>query len=313
VNLLEFGLLSLLWLEAADQYELRGRILPECSASVSLYGATTPFSDSTLSDSRGRFHFRKLLPGAYTVAVFVPGRGEARQTIEVGPSLANPKGRVEITLELPDAKFERRDTLRRGATVSARELAVPERAVQEYQEAQKRLARRDVSGAVEHLESAVALAPRYAVAWNNLGTIAYQTRQYPKAEEYFRKALEADPDAFEPLVNLGGVLVTAAKTDEALKYNLYAVLKRPDDALANSQLGMSYFLLDRLDQALKYLTIARQIDPAHFSHPQLVLAEIHRRRGDRAAAAAELEDFLRRHPDSPDMAKIKAELVALRR
>jgi Tfp pilus assembly protein PilF len=70
--------------------------------------------------------------------------------------------------------------------------------------------------------------------------------------------------------------------------------------LANSQLGLSYFQAGDDERALKHLEIARRIDPAHFSHPQLVMAQIHVRRGDRRAASADLEDFLKYHPDWPD-------------
>jgi tetratricopeptide (TPR) repeat protein len=293
-------------------YELAGQIVPEVRASVTLFGATTPFSASTLADSRGRFQFRDLVPGPYTVAVFLPGRGEARQTIEVGPSLADSRGRVAVTLDLRDPKLVSDEALRRRNMVSARELAIPDRAQREYSDAQKKLSRRDVAGAIAHLEKAVELAPGFSAAWNNLGTIAYQSRDYARAEKYFRESLEQDPEAFEPLVNLGGALLSLQKLDEALKYNLYAVLSRPNDALANSQLGMNYFFLGDLDRGLKYLTAAKRLDPTHFSHPQLMLAEIHLRRNDPAAAAEELEDFLRRHPDWPAAGKIKEAIGRLR-
>jgi len=191
-------------------------------------------------------------------------------------------------------------------------LAIPDQARREYEEAEKKLAKRDVEGAVAHLERAVELAPRFAPAWNNLGTIAYQSRAFPRAETCFRKSLEADPDFYQPLVNLGGVLINLAKFDEALRYNLYAALTRPNDALANSQLGMNYFFLDKPDLARKYLTAAKRLDPAHFSHPQLILAEIDLRQKDRAAAVGELEEFLQYHPDSPEAGKIKENIAKLR-
>src|SRR6266496_1167967 len=101
--------------------------------------------------------------------------------------------------------------------------------------------KRDVAAAEKHLEHAVELAPQFAQAWNNLGTIAYQTRRFPLAGQRFREALRQDPAAYEPLVNLGGVLVTLHKLDEALEVNVHATLVRPHDALAHSQLGMAYF------------------------------------------------------------------------
>jgi len=299
-------------LAGETKYELAGRIVPEGPAAVSLFGAVTPFSAATLADARGRFRFRDLLAGAYTLSVFLPSRGETRRTIEVGPSLADAKGRVAITLEISPAQLEGEDSPRRRAVVSTRELSIPDRARKEYNEAQRKLSRHDVTAAIAHLERAVEIAPQFSAAWNNLGTIAYQSRRYPDAEGYFRKSLEQDQSAFEPLVNLGGVLLTLSKLDEALQFNLYAVLTRPNDALANSQLGMTYFAVNNLDLAQKYLEIAQRLDPAHFSHPQMTLAEIHLRRNQPAQAADELEDFLRCHPDWPQAASIRQAVAKLR-
>jgi tetratricopeptide (TPR) repeat protein len=294
------------------KYELSGRIVPECEAAVSLYGSTTPFAASTQADWRGRFRFRGLPAGTYTVAVFVPARGETRRTIEVGPGVAQARGRVEIRIEITEAGIEKEDSPKRRALVSTRELSIPDRARKEYQEAQKCLSRRDVEGAVAHLQRAVELAPQFSSAWNHLGTIAYQSRRFADAEGYFRRALEQDRSAFEPLVNLGGVLLTLGKLDEALEYNLSAVLSRPNDALANSQLGMTYFAVENLALAEKYLEIAKGLDPTHFSHPQLTLAVIHARRHEDARAADELEDFLRRHPDSPRGAELRDTIARMR-
>jgi tetratricopeptide (TPR) repeat protein len=300
------------FLAAASTYEVAGHVFPETHAAVSLHGATTPFSTSTEADDAGRFTFKKLDPGTYTLCIFVPSRGEACQTIEVGPASADGHSRVNLTIHLKDSDFVT-DPLRRRHAVSARQLAVPGKALSAYQDAQKDLERRDTAAAVKHLEQAVEIAPGFSAAWNNLGTIAYQTRRFQRAEECFRQSLAQDPASFEPLVNLGGVLVMVHKLDEALDYNVRAVLTRPNDALANSQLGMVYYELGQFDQAVKYLERARQIDPAHFSHPQLFLAEIHLRRGEKREAADMMEDFLSHHPDYPQAAKVRENIEAWRK
>jgi len=292
-------------------FELSGQFLPAGRASVSLFGTRNPFTAATVSDAVGRFSFKNLRPDDYTVAVFIPGRGEARRTVEVGPAAAGSHRRVSLTLDLKDSDFELAAPVPQYS-VSTRQLAIPKAALREYQEAQKDLERRHPDAAVKRLENAVAMAPQFSMAWNDLGTIAYQTRKFGRAEECFRQALEQDPGAFEPLVNLGGVLVALHKLDEAADYNLRAVLARPNDALANSQLGQTYFWLGRMDLAQKYLERARQIDPAHFSHPQLLLAEIHLRRGERREAAAVLEEFLKYHPDWPAAARMRQTIAELR-
>jgi Tfp pilus assembly protein PilF len=290
------------------KFEVAGHVMPETQASVTLFGAIAPFTAAMLTDSHGAFRFTRLEPGQYTVAAFAPGYGEKRLTIDVGPSSTNRDGRFELTLRLDEGTD--RTTL--GGKISVAQLAVPERARKYYLDAQKRLEKHDADGAIARLKKAVDRAPRFAEAWNNLGTIAYQTQKYKDAEQYFRTALAADPAAFEPLVNLGGVLLTLTRFDEAYPYNLHAVLSRPRDALANSQLGMNYFELGKLDLAEKYLLEACRLDPGHFSHPQLLLSEIYLRRHDYARTAAQLEDFLRYHPDWPSAAKVRDAIAKLR-
>ena len=299
------------WGAEPQSYEVTGRFTPAERAAVSLFDTSSPFNTRTLAID-GRFSFQKIQAGSYTIAVFMPSRGEARQTIEVGPSTADSQHRVVLALNFRDSDFVVEDAMRRRHSVPANQLKVPEKAAREYEEAQKDLARRDVDSAVKRLEHAVEIAPEFSAAWNNLGTIAYQTQKFERAEECFRKSLQADPTAYEPLVNLGGVLVTLKKLDEAWRYNVMAVLARPNDALANCQLGMVYFGTGKLDLAEKHFAEAVKLDPGHFSLPQLFLAEIHLRRGDRGAAADDLENFLRYHPDWPQAAKMRETIAGLR-
>ncbi len=277
-------------------YELRGRIEPPTRAALSIYGANTPFSDTAESGDDGRFRFRNLVAGAYTLSIVVPGRGEARVTVEIDPGAADSARRVEVVLNLKDSDFTMADAARQRNAVSAAQLAIPAQAWREYEAARRELARRDAAAAQAHLEKAVSLAPPFEAAWNTLGTIFYQRRDYERAEQCFRKALRHDPKAYEALVNLGGVLINLHRLAEAADYNERAVSRRPNDALANAQLGMTYFELGHLEPAEKYLTRAVEIDPAHFSHPQLMLAEIHVRREEPRRAADDLESFLAYHP-----------------
>ncbi len=311
-RLLVTALLAACAFGADPLYEVDGRVSPAGRAVVFMFGATTPFQARTEADESGRFHFRNLRAGTYTIAVNITNRGEARQTAEIGAGTADTRRRVALNLQFKDSDFVFQDTVRKQHAVTAKQLTIPDKAMREYQDALKDLERQDVESAVKRLEHAVEIAPQFADAWNNLGTIAYQTQQYDRAEQCFRSALQAAPEAYEPLVNLGGVLINTNKYDEALKYNEFAVLARPNDALANSQLGLTYFVTGNFDLAVKYLEIARKIDPSHFSHPQLVLAEIHLRRGDNAEAADVLEDFLAHHPDYPTADKIRENIARLR-
>lgn len=280
-------------------FELRGKlILPyqvgrqTSPAVVFLQAASRPFSTSTLVNLDGSFKFKKLLPMVYRITIAVPEGGEMERTIEIGQSFADKGGRIERTFEFDPDYYASQ-----SATVQASQLTIPEEAWKEYQKALKRLEKRDSQGASKHLNRAVKLAPGFAIAWNRLGTLAYMNQHFAEAEGFFRKSLECDPRSYSPLVNLGAALLAQGRLSEALEVNRRAVQARPNDPLAQSQLGQCYFIVGEMEKAEKRLLQAKTLDPAHFSYPQLVLAEIYRRRGDNTAVVRELEEFLVQHPD----------------
>ena len=277
--------------------DLQGKITGATSLRslrVNLFGVEIPYVESAEVNRGGEFRFRSLVPGNYTVAVVRNGLGEVRRTVVISASVADPSGVVHATIPYTSGEAAANPN---GGVVSVHQLSIPANASAKYADARKRLAAHDPEGAVRTLEEAVSLAPGFSAAWNALGVIAFQTGDDDRAEAHFRKALDADPGAFEPLVNLGGVLLKKATLKkqapaEALPFNQRAVRDRPEDALANAQLGMNYFKLDQFDQAEQYLLAAKRLDPAQFYQPQIFLAEIYTRRGNRKAAIKELEDVL---------------------
>ena len=311
---------SLLWPQssrAADSasktLELHGRIGIPAQAilrgrriSLTLLQVGTPFSARAWADSKGRFRFRKLPPGTYSLSILIPGAGEIQSTVDVTSSFTDAKGRVEKQFVFDEESLARQARPPQQGLVSVRELSIPWRARREYEQARQDLQRQKVESATRHFQKAVGLAPQFMEALNSLGVLSFQQRDYIAAEAYFRKALETDEEAFEPLVNLGGTLLALGRLEEAIEVNSRAQRKRPGDALANAQLGLSYYLAGNDEEALNYLLLTEQLDPAHFTNPQLALARIYLRLSEEEAALEELQDFLERHPDSPEASRAKA-------
>jgi tetratricopeptide (TPR) repeat protein len=295
----------------ARTLELRGQVLTVQGRSlpsytiiwVGLQGATTPFNKGTYAMA-GKFKFSKLLPGTYTVITGVRGQGQAYQTVEVTPGLADRKGRVYVFVALRQST----EDLQRRYTVSVRQLAITEGARNEYRKALGALGKRDADQAIQHLEKAVERSPGFWGAINLMGTIHYQRRELAKAEQLFREALALDPNAYDPMVNLGGTLLDLRRYREALVYNIGATNRRPTDALAHAQLGLNLVAFGRYENAIPYLVRAKKLDPAHFSKPQLVLAEVYMHQGEMAKAAAELKEFMRLHPDDPLAVQLREEM-----
>ena len=279
-------------------FELHGTVTPPQRVVVTLYGAVTPFHRRVFSGSSGRFSFKRVPHGTYTVSVSHPNLGESNTTIEITKSFADAKGRVETSVSLMRSVVSARQALIESNTIDARDLSISPKAKLLLKRAQRKLGRGRIDAAISTLEKAVSISDKFVEAWNLMGTIYYQQEKYKRAEELFRKAVLLDEHAFEPVVNLGGTLLSMKRPTEALPYNNFAVSARPESALANVQMGINYFLLGEDRKALLYLNKSKHLDPYHFAHPQLILAQIYSRRGRPHAAQRELEDFLLRHPDS---------------
>ena len=304
---------------AADRLEFRGQVVIPPKAvgrgkriTLTLLHVGTAFNAQTRADSKGRFRFKKIPPGTYSLSIFIPGAGEMQGTVDVTPAFADANGRVERQFTFDEDELAQEALPVQQGMVSVRELSIPRKARNEYSTARNDLRRQKVESARRHLEKAVEIAPQFLEALNYLGVLAYQRRDFATAEEYFRKALEQDPEAYEPVVNLGGALLAMGRSQEALEINSRAQTARPKDALANAQLGLSYYLLGDDEQALNYLLLAEQIDPAHFTHPQIPLANIYLRNSEEESAIEELEDFLNHHPDSPEAESVRATMRRIR-
>jgi Tfp pilus assembly protein PilF len=278
-------------------------------AYVALNGNTRPYSAHTWTDFGGKFKFKKVPAGSYSLQIEIRRRGDKHLTVEVSPSLADRKGRIHqlITVEPTQSVAIKQ----RPDVVSVRELSIPEKARGLYLKAEKKLSKGEIEKGIALLESAVNLAPHFVAAINRIGTVFHMQKDFAKSEQYFREALEVDPNAYAPLVNLGGSLLAMGKLEEALAINQHAVTVRPRDALANAQLGVSYLSLKNDAKAEEYLIRTKELDPLHFTYPQLALAGIYTRQNKLALVVKELREFLKLHPDDRQNTLIQKQIESL--
>lgn len=258
-------------------------------------------------NKKGKFSF-KVPEGQYKITI-TTGSGHVEiRTIEVRESFANENYEIPIKIEMTDTGASAGQPAETPAA-SAPPAGVSPKAVEEVQKANE--AKSNSKKAREHFERALAISPDYPEALDGLGKIDFQEKQVAKAIERFQKAETINPDFYPPHVDLGGAYLVTGDYERALAENAKAVEMRADDSVAQSQLGQSLFRLNRYDEALKHLEIAKQIDPASYTLPGLYMAQIHQARGENAAALAEYKEFLKLHPNHEFTGSIQNEIIFL--
>ena len=157
-----------------------------------------------MTDNNGKFVFNVSV-GHYTISVQVPGYTEQEESRD----LLDLQSNEYIFFKLKP------DGTARAAPASVVDANVPEAARKEFTKADEALAtgkKEKLEEAVQHLEKAVTLYPKYLEAQLKLGTAYMDLQQFDKAELALKKALEIDPKAANALLRWASCIYSRRKT-----------------------------------------------------------------------------------------------------
>jgi tetratricopeptide (TPR) repeat protein len=118
----------------------------------------------------------------------------------------------------------------------------------------------DKQEAIELYEEILSIAPKYAAACINLGTLHFHLHQFGRAEEYYRRAAEADPGYVLAYFDLGNVLDEVGRLEESVAAYKQAIALSPRYADAHYNLALAYERLNRPRAALRHWQAYAKID-----------------------------------------------------
>jgi tetratricopeptide (TPR) repeat protein len=161
------------------------------------------------------------------------------------------------------------------------------------------------SDAERYFKQAIALDPGFVPAHASLGLLYVQQRRYAEAKQYLEKAT-ASPQSYmihylyayilsrEGVTASGRIMEYSRENAAIMRTQLLRSIKlAPDYAPSYYLLALVNLVTDeRLDEALEMAQRARQLAPSRTSY-SLLLAQIHQRRSDPAAARQILEPLTR--------------------
>ncbi len=200
-----------------------------------------------------------------------------------------------------------------GTTISAISLAAPKDAKKAYDKGIDAMSKQKPEDAIAHFEKAVAVYPKYASAWYELGRLQAMRGQAEEAHKSLLQSISADPKYVSPHVEVAKLSARERKWEEALTSSSEALRLNP------VEFPLAYFLnavanlnLHHLDAAEKSVREAIKLDP-QMQNPKeaQVLSVILREKGDVAGAAEQMRTYIKLAPNAPDIAVAKSDLVEM--
>jgi len=200
-----------------------------------------------------------------------------------------------------------------GTTVSATTLMAPKDARKAYDRAREAARKGKTNDAERELDKAVAAYPQFAEAWSSLGAIHEENREMADARRCFSQALVADPKLVTPYLHLARFSLAeknwqdvAATTNRLIKLDPYDF---PEAYFYNA---VADYNLHKYDQAHASALEAQKLDTANkFPEVEHLLGVILYQEKDYAGAIEQLRKYLLLSPESPDVSRVKQQLVDL--
>jgi tetratricopeptide (TPR) repeat protein len=268
---------------------------------LSAYGSSVAIRTT---DGYGSVVFTHLQPAKYRLRV----SGEGVVTTEGGELDMGSSG-PNVTQYVRVRKVASPNEL---GLSSAIDLAVPGEAKKEFEKAADKMEQKNWPEAKAHLDRAIAIYPKYALAYNNLGVSYLKLGQGDKAIEAFRTATQLDEHLNQANLYLGRFYYDNKDYKVAEPYLVRAAQTEPRNpqvltALANAQLRNG-----EPDEALANAQKVHLLpDHNKFAIVHLIAAEIFSSRGENQKVGEQYRQFLQEDPHSPMAPKVKDALAKL--
>jgi tetratricopeptide (TPR) repeat protein len=268
--------------------------------------ASPPASTASPDHARAYYHFMlarryKELAGIYNRSDYIDRAiSEYKQALEADPES------LFLHVELADLYWR---VSRVGEAVHEAEAVL--KIDPDYPDAHRLLARiywhmlgenqadknskESMQKAIEHLEALTRTVPDDVEAWLGLGRLYRMTNENAKAEEAFRKALNADPTSKSGLSSLAQLYFEQGDYDRAVDL----LKKLPEGEMDPSLLGMlayAYSQTHDFDKAVETYEKALEQDPEN-QEIRRAYADALLSSGKTGAARAELEKILKADPE----------------
>ncbi len=264
----------------------------------------------TYTDDIGQAHFIGVTVGEYHVEV----KGEGIQTTSGEQFEVDARKMAQsqyIVVNRTENAGGAKPLSAHSPMVSAADLNVSDKARKEVDKANDAMAEHNWKKAQEHLEKAIALAPNYVTAYNNLGILYDKENDIPKEEEALSKAVELDGHFAPALVNYGKLSLRQKDPVKAEALLQKASVADPGNPETLMLLAYAEYINRHFDAAISSALQSHSSGADHPSFTHYIAARCYQQQNQMEQAIAQFQVFLKEEPKGPRADHVRDDVAKL--
>jgi tetratricopeptide (TPR) repeat protein len=195
--------------------------------------------------------------------------------------------------------------------ISATDMNVPGKARKELEKANEAMAMQNWKSSQEHLNKAIALAPQWAIAYNNLAVLYAKMNDIPREEEALKKAIGLDEHFAPSLLNYGKLCLRQKNFPQAEEFLQKASTVDPDNPEILMLLAEAAYLDHHFDLAISSSHQAHTAGKDHPSFVHYIAARSYQQENRQAEALAEFNMFLQEEPKGPRADHVRGDIARI--
>jgi tetratricopeptide (TPR) repeat protein len=261
----------------------------------------------TVTDASGSYIFSPVVNGNYQILIESDGTTFSTTIVDVQIFFMSGNRLPQIVTQ--DISLTSKDNTQNSSQAALSDLkldaSIPKDAKKAYEKGSKSAKKGNTREALEYLNNAIQIYPKYYDAHMALGELYAKNQDFLSAEVAFNQAIELKPKAAEAYFHLGVVLVKDQKAAEATEKLRQAM--QLGDKSANTYMFLGLALMNMAEyqesekMLIKALDIAGNVQPGI----RIYLADCYERWGKKIECIEQLEAYVRAVPTAPNTPNIE--------
>jgi tetratricopeptide (TPR) repeat protein len=302
-------------LDSLDRTGIRVRVISsdghscDFRANVSLMSISGAHVAQDLTNAECEVYFGNVAAGSYHVAV----SGTGIEQSDSGTFDFDSTGHQDVEVNIKHAGLVNPigPTGPASPLVAVVDLNIPENARKEFDKANQSVTKGNWQKAIERLNKAIAIYPRYAQAYNNLGVAYGHLGDRARNLEALQKAISLNDHFAAAYLNLARIAIVDRDFPQAEVLLNKATAIDPSDAQILGALANMELLNHHYEQALATCRKAHSTARGVHAVVHYVAARIFEQESRPLDALAELRVFLSEEQSGPRADAARKEMTAL--